>query len=256
MTSSTARSGDLKASDCLPFWLGVPDWLKVFPKVLAAFWAAETQLEKNEPDGADKVPPGVLVSSSVGVNGDAEIALANLLPPKLADLGRDRTPEVELVGLLVGERDSLGVEAFFGGDSSWGKVGVGGVTNVLRLGVEFGGVFGRPEVSILGMRRVDLTSMLRSSLSSVTCSVAVWFAISVLYTGPVLSWLLSNSAALPATPLPTGAEATGNVSAASCFFGRLKSDFKGLGGLSTLGEGLAKFCCVVSAAVSEARIVD
>jgi len=96
--------------------------LKVLLNWFAAFCAAETQFEKKEPlpaEGDDKVPPGVFVSSRVGVKGELVTAFDNLLAAGPDDFGRERKPRPPVLGGLPERlKARRGVVDFLGGEAS------------------------------------------------------------------------------------------------------------------------------------------
>jgi hypothetical protein len=119
-------------------------------KEVAAFCAAEKTDEKNplEDGGAYAVPPGVLISSSVGVS--AEVELESLLGGFVAERTRRcdiMFPEGDTImlgfdceGVCLVPALELVVDAV--GDGGFASVGVGGVTNVVGASTRFGGVTG------------------------------------------------------------------------------------------------------------------
>lgn len=98
------------------------------------------------------MPPGVFVSSTVGVSGAGTVcdSLLGMFPDWLLRcfmLSYD--DEVSLLGLVVA--------TFLGGrlgNSACGSVGVGGVTKVVGVSVRFGGVAGRESVLTRGLPRL------------------------------------------------------------------------------------------------------
>lgn len=109
-----------------------------------AFCATEKTDEKNPAvgPGDDKVPPGVLVSSSVGVSG--ELREDGSLPGKVADCAlRCRMLSAELRLFAVGEVRVLAKVGMLECES---VTGVGGVTRVVGVSWRFCGVNGRSVV--------------------------------------------------------------------------------------------------------------
>jgi hypothetical protein len=128
--------------------------------VVAAFWAAENTEEK-KPLGdweATAVPPGVLTSSIVGVNG-AEIEFESLL----GGFVEERARRCDII-FPDGETTTLGFDcvapcfalAFellveLAGDAGgFASVGVGGVTSVVGASARFGGVAGICVIILFG----------------------------------------------------------------------------------------------------------
>lgn len=121
---------------------------------VAAFCAAENTEEKNPPvDWGEnaRVPPGVFVSSMVGVNG-AVMALESLLGGFVAERARRcdiMFPEGETTITLgfdcvwVCFAPAFALEVDRAGDAgAFASVGVGGVTKVVGASPRFGGVAG------------------------------------------------------------------------------------------------------------------
>jgi hypothetical protein len=128
-------------------------------RVLAAFWAAEKTEEKKPLGdwGGPAVPPGVLTSSSVGVNG-ADIEFDNLLGGFVAERARRCD-----IMFPEGETTTLGLDCELAcfvadfelfvdsvGDTGFMSVGVGGVTSVVGASIRLGGVDGSWVMILLG----------------------------------------------------------------------------------------------------------
>jgi hypothetical protein len=162
MTSSPPTSPVLFSS-VLGCWLPV---LFLFPVVVlaivvvsevAAFWAAENTDEKN-PLAGRAVPPGVLISSSVGVRG-ADMELESLLGgfvaerTRLCDImfpeGDTTTFGFDCDGVCFVPVFEFAVEPV--GDGGFASVGVGGVTKVVGASTTFGGVTGVKVMILLGV---------------------------------------------------------------------------------------------------------
>lgn len=115
---------------------------------MAAFCAAENTEEK-KPLGDCAVPPGVLISSIVGVRG-ADMELDNLLGGFVAERTRLCDiifPEGDVTmfgfdgeGPCFAPDFELAVDPV--GDAGFASVGVGGVTSVVGASTTFGGVAG------------------------------------------------------------------------------------------------------------------
>lgn len=128
----------VSVTEVLIFWPWLIDVMLL--SELAAFCAAEKTDEKNPLGGCVRVPPGVLVSSSVGVRGAVATceSLLGGLELVVADRARrwTRLPEgvtttlgIELVDLCSALEEDEGLLKRLGGASR--SVGVGGVRTVV-----------------------------------------------------------------------------------------------------------------------------
>lgn len=144
--------------------------------ILNCFCAAEKNPEKKPPGafGWVKVPPGVFVSSTVGVKG-ALIEVDSLLG-RLADCARRcLILSTELGGLGDPFSGEVGLENV--AELELKSVGVGGVTKVVGASRRFGGVAGR-DVSIGCLTRGFFgVSGLSCACSCTNCCTSLGFAV-------------------------------------------------------------------------------
>jgi hypothetical protein len=190
--------------------------------------------------GCVNVPPGVLVSSTVGVSGSG-MAFESLLG-SLADCARRcRMLSTELNGRPGGEPGSgFDVTGLLSGkvaESAFAKVGVGGVTSVVGVSTRFGGVLGSEAVLMRDLPRgscfgVSGLSSLGRASTAVTCgrisgsgtdtsgsgteTLSSTFVGSLASCELTLLLLLFGLNSPPRLPLPLLSDLTESVSPPAC----------------------------------------